>query len=260
MRDAIGPELQIFTKGNRRLIFLDSNGYITIDLVRDRVQAILSKTLQKSFIPRTLLKWSIIKGQEKRNLFSVHCSSVTRDGKTLLFVGRSGAGKTSTLLNFLTHGYIMLSDDIIFLGRRIIYPFSMRSDLKIDTIQRLRAIINSEQGTHLEYLSPGLTDLTAIFESKNEQIPISDTAIFYLNVWNSQRTKVSRVSPNKMLGLLVESYLAELSNSYWFGWDKTRTFSRIINIYGELAEESECYSICAGSNLEQLYRAIGDRV
>lgn len=256
IRDALGAELQVFTKGSRRLVSLDSNGSITIDLIRDRVEAILSKALQKSFIPRALLKWSIIKGQEKRNLFSVHSSSVLRDGKTLLFVGRSGAGKTSTLLNFLTHGYVMLSDDITFFGSGTMYPFSMRSDLRVDTIQRLRAGINSAQGTHLKHLRPGLIDLTTIFEGKNEHTPISDLSIFYLNVWNSQRTKVSKVSPNKMLGLLVESYLAELSNSYWFGWDKTRTISRIINAYGELVEDRACYSVYAGSKLEHLYRAI----
>ncbi len=260
MRDALGPELQIFTKGNRRFVFLDSKGSITIDLAGNRVDAKLSKVLQQSYIPRTLLKWSIIKGQEKRNIVSAHCSSASRDRKTLLFVGRSGAGKTSTLLNFLIHGFAMLSDDIAFFAQGNVYPFSMRSDLKADTIQRLRTAVDSAHSVRLMHLRPGLIDLTTVFESKDEPEPISDLSIFYLNVWNSQRTKVSRVSRNRMLGLLVESYLAELSNSYWFGWGKTRAISRIINAYGELVEDSECYSVCAGNNLERLYQAIEARV
>lgn len=255
VRDAFVPGVEIYTKGKLRSIILGSHGSAKIDLESVRVDAALGRVWMRSFMPRALLKWSIIKGQEKKGMFSIHSSGIGQDGRILLFNGPAGAGKTYTLLNFLLRGYAMLADDIMFFQEGTIFPFLMRSDLRQDTVERLIARIRPANDVRWRDLKPGLTDLARFFVS-NQQPQRGDLSVFHLSVWNSRRTKVSKLDSKTMLGVLLESYLTEFNNSFWFGWKKSETISRIIDAYTELLKNAKCFRVYAGSDPEHLYHAI----
>jgi hypothetical protein len=61
------------------------------------------------------LEWAIMTGilQSTRHFIQLHAAGVDVDGQALLFVGPSGAGKTSLVLSLLLKGLKCLSDEVI---------------------------------------------------------------------------------------------------------------------------------------------------
>jgi hypothetical protein len=62
-----------------------------------------------------LLTLSLIEQLKRRGLFSLHAAGVARQGRALLVVGTSGAGKTTLSLALVRAGFDFLSDDMLFL-------------------------------------------------------------------------------------------------------------------------------------------------
>ena len=49
-----------------------------------------------------------------RNIYSLHCSAVKKDGKAFVFLAGSYSGKTTLFLNLIHNGYEPINDDIAF--------------------------------------------------------------------------------------------------------------------------------------------------
>lgn len=61
---------------------------------------------------REVMTWEM----EKRGFYLFHASAIEKDGKSILFSGESGAGKTTIMLGFLEKGYHFLANDRVFVG------------------------------------------------------------------------------------------------------------------------------------------------
>lgn len=74
----------------------------------------------------SLVRWKLL----RKGAVLVHGSAVEKDGRAIVFAGRSGAGKTITAARFVQAGYRFLSDDSCILapGRvlSLIQPFTVR--------------------------------------------------------------------------------------------------------------------------------------
>jgi hypothetical protein len=235
---------------------MGSNGYVKIDLNEVTAEARLHRGKERSPLFRTILKWSIIKGLEKKEIFSLHSSSVFDGSQVRLFVGRSGSGKTSTLLLFLLNGHKMIADDAVFFEKRTLYPFSMRVTLDPETVRRLRSAFTSKSFWLPEIHEAKLIDLGPIFETQTARIQPSSLSLFFLNIWNSRTSKLRRIDAKKGLGLLLGSYLAEMSNSYWSEWNKIKVVGHIMKAYTSLLDNTECFEVFAGSDQRRLYRLL----
>ncbi|MFQ6009799.1 MAG: hypothetical protein ACE5J7_01615 [Candidatus Aenigmatarchaeota archaeon] len=68
----------------------------------------------------------------------VHASSVSNGKTSTLILGRSGSGKTRTMLEMLKKGYILLSEDFSVLDRemKIAYPFNTYSAVSLNDIEK----------------------------------------------------------------------------------------------------------------------------
>ena len=250
VRDTSTPDFEVYTKANLR--YLSSrDGYARFDLETGCVEASLGRRMERSPTPRFFVKYSIIRGLERRKRPPLHSSAVTDGEHTRIFVGRTGSGKTTLLMLNLLHGKTLLTDDVLFLGNGAIYPFPMRANLHLNTINRLRRK-NKFVGSHLK---PGLVDLGAIFPCRRDPIQQSNISIYYLNVWRANRTKIRRVTPPLMLGQLTGSYVTEYNASYWYGWKSGRRISNAMRAYSEILKGADCYQVYAGSDLTHLYKS-----
>lgn len=257
VRDGFGHNIAIFTKGQHRFIQLGSVSTIRLDMGRARVEGRLHRLHERTPISRALTKWSIVKSLERKGIFPVHSSAVLdHSAKAHLFVGPSGSGKTSTLILFLLNNHIMVADDLVFYREGTLYPFTMRSTLEADTIRRLKKLPTVRPVSHKLALKPGLVDLTASFERRTEKFEPTDLAVFYLNVWNSSRSKMIRVAKKKMLGMLISAYFRELDNSYWYGWERSKVAAQAMKAYASLLQEAECFEVFAGWDLRKLSELI----
>lgn len=251
-RDVFVRDMEIFTKSNIRYLRFARNNNARIDLQTGSVHAFLERRLEKTPIPRMFAKWSIIIGLESMNRFPLHSSSVQDGERIRIFVGRSGTGKTTLLILHLMRGHIGLTDDVLFLGRRVAYPFLLRGDLRPEALEKLRRVSRLAN----LHLKPGLVDFASIFPYRLDRVRLSEVTVYYLNVWQSHNSKIHRVSPQRMLGLLTDTYISEVNQSYWSSWQTHRRVSKAMQAYSNLLENAECYEVLAGSNLTQLYNLI----
>jgi hypothetical protein len=95
-----------------------------------------------------------------------------------------------------------------------------------------------------------------LFGKPPESVKPSSVSLYHLNVWNSPRSKVYRINPRRMLSFLIECYNAEFSNSYWFGWEKIETLTKIMKAYTSFLQNAECFEIFAGNNQRNLCRTL----
>ena len=257
VRDVFADHIEIFTGGPERYIRLGPTGsssFVRLHLDRIQVQGRLHRNHERSPMSRALLKWSIIKAFEKKSVIPIHSSGVSSDHRVRLFVGRTGSGKTSILVLFLLNRHRMLADDFLFFQGKTLYPFPIRSTLHPDTMKRLAQKIRK---TSLSTkLATPLSDLTRIFETVRHKVDTGAVSIYYIRVWNSTRTKVIPLSPKKMLGFMIDSYLSEFDNSYWFGWRRLEVIRNILEAYSRLAELAECFEVRAGEDPEDRYKKI----
>jgi hypothetical protein len=77
-----------------------------------------------------------------RGLFAFHGSAVTNGAHCLLFVGESGAGKSTTATAFLRRGYRLLADDVSLVGfdeagQALVYPAFPQIKLWEDSVRAL---------------------------------------------------------------------------------------------------------------------------
>ena len=255
VREVFANDIQVFSRSSKRYISLSSGAFIKLDLEKIRVEGCFPRNCEKSPMSRALLKWSIIKAFEMKSVFSIHCSGISNGGKVRLFVGRTGSGKTSILVLFLLNRHRMLADDVMFFQRRNLYPFSIRSTLHRVTLEKLRRTSRSKSLQRTTTV-PSLEDLTRTFDAQLDKFEPDIISLYYMRVWNSNRTKLLRVSPEKMLGFLIDSYLAEFDNSYWFGWKRSEVVRKIMEAYTPLVQDARCFEAYAGYNEYNCYRRL----
>ncbi len=251
IRDVFVQNMEIYTKSDLRYLqFGDSRARINLET--GSFDAVLERRVERTPIPRFLMKWSVIRGLERRNRFPLHSSAVTDGTCIRIFVGRSGTGKTTLLMHYLIRGQILITDDVLFLGQKAIYPFLLRSDLRKETLNRLRR----ESKFVNVRLKPGLVDLGAIFPSRRDPLQLNNISMYYINVWHSTKSKIEQVTQQQMLGLLTDSYVSEMNQSHWSGWKKSERISKVMRTYSKILQHADCYEIHAGSDMAGLFKLI----
>jgi hypothetical protein len=230
--------VRYFTEGAKRIF--------RVDLEKNDVLGYLSSSSRFTEFLRFLLKWMLIKALEKKGTAFLHGSGVERDGTSIFFVGPSGYGKTHMLVTLLAEGYRFITDDTILLSGRRVRPFHIRSKVARDMLEKfpnLRKGLN-RKSTRIPKVG-WLLDLEDIFPSVNEEVKPSK--LFYVYVWNSEKTKVEPVSKKEMLARLLHAYNVEARSSPWFNYEQDEAMKNIFPNYNSFVEEVNCYKVFAGS-------------
>jgi hypothetical protein len=249
------PDATIYTVDNLRFIEEKEERILRLNFDRNELVGYFRSPLKYTVFLRSLLKWSVIKALERRNVSFIHGSGVERNGSSLFFIGPSGSGKTRTLLTFLLEGYSLITDDTIFLKENKVLPFYIRSKIFKDLVNAnhiLKKGVNEKstilpgQGWHI--------DLGGIFPVQRNQIVPSK--IFYIYVWNAEETEIESIPKKEMLARLFHIYKNELSNSIWFNHGEQIALRKLFPNYNSFVKEAECYKVYAGTNITSFVKAI----
>ncbi len=97
----------------------------------------------------------------QRSIINFHASSFIHDGRGIIILGETGAGKSSLTLSFVLHGSTFVADDItpvIFTGSvPYIRPLHNRVKLRLSTADQLgidpSGLKEAERGTGKQYLN-----------------------------------------------------------------------------------------------------------
>jgi hypothetical protein len=258
VRDSIGPdESAIYTHSDRRYVKLGDHYIFEIDLNARTVEGYFRPGCTIWTFFRSILKWFVIKNLEGKGLHFLHASAALRDDLSIFFVAPSGFGKTSALLSLLGRGYLMVADDLVLLDNETVQPFHMRSMIHYDMTQRFPSLLtvlddpsasDVEGGWHL--------DLEHLFPVVHEPYVPQKTILIHLYVWNSPKTEWKVITRNQMFAEMCNSYLIELANSFWFGWNKEQITKEVFNSYFDLCERAKCYEVYAGRDVDEFEQSV----
>jgi hypothetical protein len=116
------PEHAAHFRGARHLVFakLPPRSFITFDLLRRRVYAVLSNTAahDRSFWNTRLLPITIGLLGTTLGVVPLHSACLDRNGNGLLIAGVSGAGKSTLATAMAKLGFSLLSDDWTYISRQ----------------------------------------------------------------------------------------------------------------------------------------------
>ncbi|MFC1908884.1 hypothetical protein ACFLXD_03350, partial [Chloroflexota bacterium] len=145
--------------------------------VRD-LKGFLFPTLLSQDILTPLIEYKLA----RKNYFLLHGGAVARDMDTAyIFIGRSGALKTSYIMDFLRHGFGLLGDDRFILGDGkvtsfIVSPFYIEYELSYmatekrgfrDNVRLLRRMLQSHQSYTLPVLTSSVPRAVFFIERKD---------------------------------------------------------------------------------------------
>lgn len=124
-------------RGMRHLVFasLPPNGFLVYDLLRKRVQGVLSACAVKddAFWNSLLLPITIGVMGTTMAVAPLHCACLDRDGKGLLLAGVSGAGKSTLTAALGERGFAVVSDEWTYVsqGKNSLVAYGLGVPLKL---------------------------------------------------------------------------------------------------------------------------------
>ncbi|NQT22867.1 MAG: hypothetical protein HQ579_05425 [Candidatus Omnitrophica bacterium] len=215
----------------------------------------------------------------------LHASGATQNGRAYIFAGRSGTGKTITLLNLIRKGYGCLGDDSVIVGTKNVLSFIKPLNIRFTyDVEKLTGIKFNKKDriaialkNALRFLSIGHLNLFTkinikeIFSGCLDNSAILEKIFFMTQGKNFNINRISCDNPfikqmliNTQLEveelceyLLVYSYVfpEKISLDFW------HNFEKIIKTNISKAKKYEVsiprsYSI---SDFDQLYRKINER-
>ncbi len=143
-----------------------------------------------------------------RHLPVIHASSVVRDGKAVIFVGKSGSGKSSLALLMGLEGWGFIGDDIVLVDKGIngaSRAFCLAESLVRELIgKRVPQIKGIKRGKNYVYINPGQINM----EINSSVLPVSH--IIFLEK-DLKENNIKQLTPVMTLQLLIEN-LFDTSN------------------------------------------------
>jgi hypothetical protein len=131
------PEVAPHFRGARHLIFakLPPRSFITFDLLRRRVHAVLSQAAAKdnSFWSSRLIPMAVGVLGTTFGVVPIHSACLDRNGSGVLIAGVSGAGKSTLATAMAQLGFSLLSDDWTYIStqRSTLVAHGLHSPLKL---------------------------------------------------------------------------------------------------------------------------------
>ena len=192
-----------------------------------------------SFVFSELLK--------SKGLFPVHSAGVSKAGRAVLIPGFSGAGKTTTCIALLRHGYDFLSDDRIIVSTANgvtprVFSVPEPIDVTDQTIAFFPELNSASCFTDHYNLSKKSFHMADIYSSAilDETLP---GAILFPHITSQAASRLEKISKDEAFRLFLPHSLLV--------FDK-QTARRNFDTLYELLVASQTYRLHLGADLEQL--------
>jgi hypothetical protein len=199
-------------------------------------------------LDRPLLQW-----HNDQNLQTIHAGLVSWDGKGVLFIGKSGSGKSTSALACFMAGFHFLSEDVVGLQSLSDQSFVGHSIynsvfLKTDHLRRFLCMY-PHVATNISSEDKSLLLLSQIYPDQlARSVPIR--AIVCPRVVDTSKAKIRPASKSDALLALAPSSLLELPNR-GLGCRGFQTLVRLI-------EKVPCYWLEVGRELNHIPACLRD--
>ena len=200
-------------------------------------------------LARPLLEW-----HNDQDVQVIHTGLVARDGKGVLFVGRSGSGKSTSSLACICAGFDYLSEDYVGLQRQLDGSFvghSLYNSVFLETVHltRFEGLVPYAIKGRLPHEEKSVIVLSQLFPERLQRVvPIRVLAL--LRVADVQKPKFRPASKGEALLALGPSSLLQIPNRGLGAGG----FKRL----AELVERVPCYWLEIGGDLDSIARGVDE--
>lgn len=112
------PGKKIERNGREYIYCVKTGSLLALDTKQKRITVMMNgqDPIQEELLLIELIRDLVLKNEENNGVMVVHATCAYKDGESMLIVGPKGAGKSTTLLEFITKfGYLFMSGDKTFL-------------------------------------------------------------------------------------------------------------------------------------------------
>lgn len=189
-----------------------------------------------------------------RGLFPVHAAGLERDGRGILFAGRSNCGKSTLALHLLRHGYKLLGDDTVFIrragaGAELLF-FPEEVDVCADTVDLYPNLALARNLTEDRWQPRARVNLSEIGPNAVVESSPAEFLIFPV-IAKDGKTRYERVNPTEALAELI---------LYAFLFMDPQTSKDNFALLAALVQTVKCYRVHMGLDGAELAGAVDEIV
>jgi hypothetical protein len=246
--------LQYYAAGDLRFVEAPSVGWSIADVKKKKiiVAALKEPRIKTWHVAHHLFYPLWVQLMKTHDIFALHAAGIIKDGVGMLFPAYSGSGKSVLSLNMVKEGCKLLSDDTVFLrevnGHITAIGYPEKINLRREAIDLFSDLPVIDPGASSSWKA--CVDIESLFPGcfVNEAIP---QAVVLIERNGNIDSKVETVSRAEALAKLFKYSLFFIDSS---------TSKQNFRIVSKLAEQSKCFSLDIGTDLNSLISAVNEIV
>jgi hypothetical protein len=193
-------------------------------------------------------EWQLVRAAfDQMGFIGIHSGGVVCNGKTILFPGQSGHGKSTLTLGCILQGCDFLTDEMILIQPDTTNIFAFPRVLCIKNDAQIFRLLDKQKALQDTHIARRLNNCLCVspqsFNSIPQQQPCPINLIIYPNYQPNAQTKITPVSPVKSL-----TYLLALTHK------RTQTPS-ILDTLGQIVENAPSHELIM-SNLPDAIKEV----
>lgn len=189
-----------------------------------------------------------------RGIFPVHAAGLERNGRGILFPGRSNCGKSTLSLHLLSHGYKLLGDDTVFVRRGSEGPellfFPEEVDVCAETVDLFPNLALARNLTEDRWQPKARVNLNEIGANSIVESSPAELLIFPV-ITTDGVTRYERVNPTDALAELI---------LYAFLFMDPDTSKENFSLLASLVQKATCWRLHMGLDGAELAAAVDEIV
>ncbi len=189
-----------------------------------------------------------------RGIFPVHAAGLERDGRGILFPGRSNCGKSTLSLHLLRHGYKLLGDDTVFVrrggeGAELLF-FPEEVDVCAETVDLFPNLALARNLTEDRWQPRARVNLNEIGPNAIVESSKAELLVFPV-IAQDGKTRFERVNPTEALAELI---------LYAFLFMDPQTSKENFALLAGLVQKAACWRLHMGLDGAELAAAVDEIV
>lgn len=187
-----------------------------------------------------------------RGIFPIHSAGLQRDGRGILFPGKSGCGKSTMSLHLMRHGYKLLGDDTVFVrrtekGAEMLF-FPEEVDVCSETVDLFPNLALARNLTEDRWQPKARVNLNEVGPDAVVESSHTDLLVFPV-IAEDGKTRFERVGPTEALAELI---------LYAFLFMDPQTSKENFALLASLVQTTSCFRLYMGLDGSELAGAVDE--
>ncbi len=250
-RRATGLPYEVFRDGGKLVVEFPNIGILVIDEKMGQAEGYLINPDGK---PDNLIEYlfhlALVELLRRRELYTIHATSLEYHGRGVLIPGNSGRGKTTSFISLLRSGYRYLSDDHPLLRDVDTHVEVLPFPIKINVTDATREFFPELKAAPDSVLRPGTPKRWFYAEDLYQTEigrPCPPSIVFFPHVVDAPRSELELLPKTRALEALLPQTLLVYDQE---------AARRQFQVLAKLVQQVDCYRLYFGRDMLDLPKLI----